>query len=281
MLTDYIFSTFTLPHVVAGIFIASGIGCSLSNDGDTTCRREQPIFLGPDTQIIDLPIEVKRNIGALFWRNQENIVSALCTVTRVTKGWAITAAHCFEHGTGQSDDLTSRVETARLSFSNPIPSNEMNCSFLAELVGTEATSSILVHSVTIHPLLDIALVSFDDVVVGDALDLSERFSTAELEVTLAGFGLTEDGSQGRLRFLPSLVHSRNDTAFIVDSGSDAGACSGDSGGPALQSDGSTWFILGTLTQGSPSCTGLDQYIDISQASVRAWLDKTVNNQNPQ
>jgi len=55
----------------------------------------------------------------------------------------------------------------------------------------------------------------------------------------------------------------------VNSGAEAGACAGDSGGPLFVRAASGWQVAGLLSEGSPYCTGEDVFVDV--ASVANWI----------
>jgi secreted trypsin-like serine protease len=57
--------------------------------------------------------------------------------------------------------------------------------------------------------------------------------------------------------------------ITVDSGADAGACAGDSGGPLFVREASGWRVAGVLSEGRASCTGEDVYVDL--ASIAGWI----------
>jgi hypothetical protein len=81
------------------------------------------------------------------------------------------------------------------------------------------------------------------------------------EVTLAGFGLTEDDVIGQLRFAQEQVSAVDDETITVDGMGESGACIGDSGGPLIvdDPDSNKLRVVGILTVGSPSCSDLDLY----------------------
>jgi hypothetical protein len=117
---------------------------------------------------------------------------------------------------------------------------------------------------------------------------------------IAGYGLTQENTVGERLFVGTTVIGvgrgvpgdaegadadsgacvsdadadagacRGGTLLItVDSGPDAGACGGDSGGPLFVGDASGWQVAGVLSGGSADCTGDDVYVDL--ASVVGWI----------
>jgi hypothetical protein len=84
-------------------------------------------------------------------------------------------------------------------------------------------------------------------------------------VELAGYGRTEDGTSGQLRFVVESVRTEQDGIITVDGGERSGACEGDSGGPLLaRAAGGKLAVVGILSMGSVLCRGQDEYVSASQ-----------------
>lgn len=76
-------------------------------------------------------------------------------------------------------------------------------------------------------------------------------------------------------FLATTIAQTDGGSVITDSGSDAGACAGDSGGPLfVQDGGSDWQLAGVLSEGSAYCVGFDVFTTAS--SVQAWIAATTS-----
>jgi hypothetical protein len=95
-------------------------------------------------------------------------------------------------------------------------------------------------------------------------------SMAGRRVTLAGYGEAESGSGGELMFAVGTVRGVNDTVISTEGLGASGACEGDSGGPLLAREAGGIVVLGLLTSGSPSCTGVDHFVRTDKLS--AWLE---------
>jgi hypothetical protein len=168
----------------------------------------------------------------------------LCTGTVVATGRVLTAAHC------------RRDEPLRLR----IPATG---------------GDVAVQRAIVHPSLDIMVIDFDAGAAGfgSVLVLS-RVETGigwvGRRVALAGYGRTEAGSTGDLRFVEETVTRESAAELAVDGAGASGACEGDSGGPLLVFDGGGARVEGVLSRGSASCRGIDVYTRTEP--VAAWLD---------
>jgi hypothetical protein len=89
--------------------------------------------------------------------------------------------------------------------------------------------------------------------IGDSsLALGER-------VVIAGYGRSEDGLLGVLRFAKEEV-LRVDPVFLhISSFGKSGACTGDSGGPVFWAHDGRVELLGILQEGSSTCKGMERY----------------------
>jgi len=171
----------------------------------------------------------------------------LCTGTVVSAGRILTAAHCRK-----SDGLRLRMPSS----------------------GGEAVARAYI----VHPELDVMVIEFDASAPGFGValelvsdDMSAGWIGRRLE--LAGYGTTEAGSTGELRFTEEPVSKIERSEIAVDGAGASGACLGDSGGPLLVLDGTpSPKVAGVLSRGSASCRGIDVY---TRADViAAWLDRT-------
>ncbi len=96
---------------------------------------------------------------------------------------------------------------------------------------------------------------------------------------IAGYGLTEAGHVGELRFAVEEIVDQTDRDYYVNGRGESGACGGDSGGPLLvrRPDGHV-NVLGVLRAGSASCVDIDAYVRLDL--VDDWLQATVGEPEP-
>jgi hypothetical protein len=92
---------------------------------------------------------------------------------------------------------------------------------------------------------------------------------------LAGRGYTDSGSRGELRFVTESVVSLEHEALVVDGAGVTGSRSGDSGGSLLAPHDATnhFEVVGVLSRGSASCTGLDEYTLVS--AFTEWAEQVI------
>ena len=175
---------------------------------------------------------------------------AVCSGTVVGSNIVLTAKHCVTEQPGKAVVLF-RVDA------------------------DSAPSPVTISRITIHPTLDLALLQLP--IGSTELIGAQPITTAHKEliqvdnlVQIAGVGL----SVARLRelqFAVSRVQEVTDTTFRVDAGGRAGACDGDSGGPALLRDSTGRLtVVGVLSRGAVTCAASDEYVRL--APVADWLE---------
>jgi hypothetical protein len=119
--------------------------------------------------------------------------------------------------------------------------------------------------VIFHPKLDLALVE----ITGEALTGLAIGATAArrgMKARMYGLGETDDGATGQLRVAFGTIVAVEDEWVEVDADGRAGACSGDSGGPLLPTEGGGANVLGILSLGSRGCDGFDLFTRLDRVS---------------
>jgi hypothetical protein len=177
----------------------------------------------------------------------------LCTGTLVGAEWVVTAGHCLAV---ESAEVVTRSDSSG------------------------ALRRRVVEAVR-HPAVDVALLRLDAAVALHAAALSPVAVAGDGDldlargpvVEIAGYGLTETGSSGELRFLAERVVAFDPTSLTVGGFGITGACLGDSGGPLLaRAPDGRLVVAGVLSTGSASCRGEDTYVRLD--AVQPWLEET-------
>jgi len=124
-----------------------------------------------------------------------------------------------------------------------------------------------VEAAVAHPTLDVAVLFVDSSALADELDPIPLIDSSVDEtwighpVELAGYGFTEDGQVGLLRFAAEPIVAIDEGSIVVHGHGRSGACSGDSGGPLLgRDDNGRVRTIGLLDSGHASCVENDRYV---------------------
>ncbi len=219
---------------VAGpcLLLAGGAACAPSAE---SCDAPEPLAeQGDHSEWLLASAEETAAIVRLSVGPDEPV---LCTATLVGRDRAITADHC-------SDATMLTVTASSGVYDFPI---------------VEWTS---------HPIFDLAVARLggdslpDDVLPIAPLLMAPVEPLEGTAVETAGYGLTESGASGDLKFSVQEVASVNDElALVLDGDGSWLACAGDSGGPALlRDDQGRVRVVGVLSTGAFDCMGEGRYL---------------------
>lgn len=193
--------------------------------------------------------ESQRNAVASFQAlDEEQNALTFCSATLVAPQVALTAAHCILEGASHF----------RVRFSQ-LPSFELGRS-----------------AVSVHPSLDIALLTIPEISATEVTPLSFRSSgspeVGEL-VEIAGLSHWEGRVSGEADFGVVAVTGLEKESIVVSSDHVA-PCNGDSGGPLLWRDRDGRLVVGgVLSWGSRACVGQDHYLRLS--AIDSWLEERI------
>ena len=166
----------------------------------------------------------------------------LCTGTVIARGEVLTAAHCQR---GQDVIVWSPLDDRRARSQRIDVHPELDAAVI-ELSTTSGPS----------PILPLSTAHVDASWIGQ-------------QVQMTGFGRTERGTLGELRFVREPIADVKPDEIWVDGDGVSGACEGDSGGPLIGADDAGHIgVLGVLSRGSRNCQGVDVYIRAS--ALRSW-----------
>jgi MYXO-CTERM domain-containing protein len=200
----------------------------------------------------------------------------LCTATLIAPNLLLTARHCVSPGTEEDHVLCGDS-----ALGKPFPAH----AFIATNDPLPSMNSVLYRASEVRVLdegtdtcgYDIALVVLNENVptrvAAPATPRIDRDVSPGEQYTAVGYGENEDGELGgsRMQLDGLTIECRPGTCGegveSTEFRGETGICSGDSGGPALDSDGK---VVGVVSRGGPDCS------TPVYGTVTAWRDFIVS-----
>ncbi len=253
------------------VLLLSAAGCALScasADPDPNVRQEHAAISGGE------PDSTDSNVFLLFsHRGKEGV--ALCSASLIAPNLLLTARHCVADVT--SEQVTCGTTTA----GDPFPANTFFAANTASIDDVTKANAFDVASISV-PTQDSDICGFDVALVTLSSNVSasvatplipriDRAVSAGEQYTAVGYGTDQPGDggtaglrRGRTGLKVSCAPGHCSTGVeLSEFVGDAGICSGDSGGPALDADGK---VVGVVSRSADNCN------HPVYGSVAAWKD---------
>ena len=201
---------------------------------------------------------------------------------------------------GESDSEAELNDFALVSFNTPAPSGYSPLELLNNKSSLTKGDSVIAigYGTSKAEALEISLEEFNDLAqkqeklnsdIQSGVLSSENLSEEQLGILSWELICDEDPNsaessavcmkfkhegEGSLRLGSMQYDSEfNESELLLTSGEVGGACSGDSGGPALIVKNNKYYILGVASRADVSCKSEVVYGDVSVDSVKAWIKK--------
>ncbi len=253
------------------LLLVSAAACALS------CGSAEP---DPNVQAVHSaiaggePDSTDANVFLLFsHRGMEGV--ALCSASLIAPNLLLTARHCV------ADVSSEQVTCGKTTAGNPFPANTFFAANTASIDDVTKANAFEVSSISV-PTQDSDICGFDVALVTLATSVAsniarplipriDRAVAAGEQYTAVGYGTDQPGDAGtaglrrgrtglKVNCAPGHCSSGVELSEFVG---DAGICSGDSGGPALDADGK---VVGVVSRSADNCN------HPVYGSVAAWKD---------
>ena len=265
------------PPLVSALYAALALGgaaCEPAVDGSSSNQviDQSSAIVGGTTDTSD------NAVMALV--HQQGMTAEACSGTVIatvgSSGIFLTAGHCVV-ATNGSDQITMPISVADPSDLYVIPGPDWSASLQqGQYYGVAAVTVEPNYNGDVNSPYDIALVRFvgatASMPVIPALSLADDTLATGSTFTLVGYGKTDASSTAgdmntARREVSRTVASLTSNQIEYTQTDDKGACSGDSGGPALVQTSAGLRVAGVTSFGDPGCDMIGVSVRVSSASA--------------
>jgi hypothetical protein len=217
---------------------------------------------------------IEKSVVALVQTTAQD--ETLCSATLIAKDMALTAAHCVENGI---DGMTVNFGSLGKGVTLPVIGSEVPDQWTQGTKSSETKSD--------RGIGDIAVIRLEGKIPAGfhpAHFLSKKHELSDgEEAVLAGFGITdadEKTGAGTLRKATVSIAQADfdDTEILFDQTQGAGACHGDSGGPAFLRINGKYGLFGVTSRSYPETAPDDcahQVIYTKTKPYRKWITQAM------
>ncbi|MDB4982998.1 MAG: Flagellar hook-length control protein FliK, partial [Myxococcales bacterium] len=250
------------------------VGCALDPPSDQAVQAEQQVAVQQSSILGGVADTTDGAVMALI-HQQGTTMSSACTGTVIAKvgasGILLTAGHCVVANNGMA--VTQPLTVAKPADIFVIPGNDWQTA-----LGTNQyfdAAQVAVHPSydgTVNSTFDMALVRFvgatPSMPVIPAVTAAEDTLAVGSAFTLVGYGETDTNkNNSQRRKVDRTVETLSTRQFQYSQTDIKGACSGDSGGPALVTTPNGVRVAGVTSYGDTACTSIGVSVRVSPLSA--------------